>query len=239
MLDLAVQHVKGHAAANSTAFSPGTSDISRNFGIWLIALGGCILLAALSFSYVDVPLADHIAPLSRHIRKSGVGVGSNPVMLAEAGTVLLLAIIRLVFNRIPSLARTLALACLCSMLAYAFNSFVLKTAFGVPNPSHVLKGAQHAFHWFDGTRDDSFPSGHMALSTAFAVIFMTTYPRAVWLISAGLLVIAILLLLGNWHFLSDLIIGSFVGSSVGLYAARLRTARHRRQKVEASSLPPS
>ena len=72
-----------------------------------------------------------------------------------------------------------------------------------------------------GTEHSSFPSGHMVLAASFAGVFMRLYRVSIWPLSALLLLGATLLILGDWHFLSDVIAGTFVGLSAGLLAGEL------------------
>ncbi len=113
------------------------------------------------------------------------------------------------------------LACLTSICAYAINDSTLKFFFGVPNPTAVLDGAQHALNLLSGTSNSSFPSGHMVLAGAFAGVFMRLYRTSILLFVALLVIAAALLIAGDWHFLSDVIAGTFVGVSAGLLAGEV------------------
>src|SRR5450631_2287434 len=68
------------------------------------------------------------------------------------------------------------------------------------------------FHWFQGGGDySSFPSGHMAVFAAFFATVWLYYPRC-RLISIGLmLVLAVALVATDYHFLSDVIAGAYLG----------------------------
>jgi membrane-associated phospholipid phosphatase len=104
------------------------------------------------------------------------------------------------------------------MCAYVVNDHILKVFFGVPNPADVMQGAAHHFNFWMGSESSSFPSGHMVLAAAFAGFFMRRYQASIWLFSALLLIAAGLLLVGGWHFLSDIIAGAFLGTSAGILA---------------------
>jgi membrane-associated phospholipid phosphatase len=69
-----------------------------------------------------------------------------------------------------------------------------------------------------GSDNGSFPSGHMVLAGAFAGFFMRLYKASIRLFSALLLIAAGLLLVGDWHFLSDIIAGAFLGTTAGILA---------------------
>ena len=112
------------------------------------------------------------------------------------------------------------LACLTSICAYAINDGTLKFFFGVPNPAAVLHGTKHPFNLLSGSSNSSFPSGHMVLAAAFAGVFMRLYRTSILPFSLLLLIAAVLLIVGEWHFVSDVIAGTFVGVSAGLLGQR-------------------
>lgn len=91
------------------------------------------------------------------------------------------------------------------------------------NPSLIRDGAAgYGFNPLEGSRKaNSFPSGHMARTLAFVTVFGIAYPWA-----RGLGVIAAVTeaagLIGmNYHFVGDVVGGSFLGAIVGLWGAYL------------------
>jgi membrane-associated phospholipid phosphatase len=108
--------------------------------------------------------------------------------------------------------------------AYGINDQVLKVFFGVPDPVAVMHGTPHVFHLWMGSEMSSFPSGHMVLAGAFAGVFMRLYKVTIWPLAALLLLAAALLIVGDWHFLSDVICGAFLGVSAGILAGEGRAA---------------
>jgi membrane-associated phospholipid phosphatase len=78
-------------------------------------------------------------------------------------------------------------------------------------PSLIGDGT-YAFKFFQpGSASESFPSGHMASVCALVVVFWLWYP-AYWLIYTTAIVgMAAGLIVGNYHFLSDVIGGAIVG----------------------------
>jgi membrane-associated phospholipid phosphatase len=93
---------------------------------------------------------------------------------------------------------------------------VLKILFGVANPADVLRGVEHRFHLGLGSARSSFPSGHMVLASGFAGVFMSRYTASIRPLAALLFAGAVLLLAGDWHFLSDVVAGGFIGLWAGL-----------------------
>jgi membrane-associated phospholipid phosphatase len=181
-------------------------------------LVACAALVAFSFVHIDVPTAHRFWNASRHFSTWGEAFGSSVILTAESAVLLFLVLMRLVRGHISAFGETLAIACLASMCAYVINDQVVKVIFGVPTPVQVIHGARHGFNFWLGSEGSSFPSGHMALAGAFAGVFMRFYRACIWPLSVLLLLAAGLLLVGDWHFLSDIIAGVFLGLSAGLLA---------------------
>jgi membrane-associated phospholipid phosphatase len=186
--------------------------------IWSVSLVVCAATVAFSFLRMDVPTALYFWNIDHLRTPSIVAFGSTVILSAESVVILVTVLARLVRGHISLLGETLAIACLVSMCAYVVNDHVLKVFFGVPNPTDVLHGAAHSFNLWMGSDHSSFPSGHMVLAGAFAGVFMRLYKASVRLFSALLLIAAGLLLVGDWHFLSDIIAGAFLGTSAGILA---------------------
>jgi len=94
-----------------------------------------------------------------------------------------------------------------------FLKWPLKIVFGRLNPRIWL--ASHVsdqFHWFkSGKPYDSFPSGHMLVFAALFTALWLFYPRY-RSISAGLaLILAASLVVTDYHFVSDVIAGAYLG----------------------------
>jgi membrane-associated phospholipid phosphatase len=186
--------------------------------IWSFSLLVCAIIVAFAFLRLDVPLALYFWNVG-HLRSPlNTAFGSRLILSAEAAVILFTVVARLVRGRIPVLIETLAMACLVSMCAYVVNDHILKIFFGVLNPADVVGGAGHRFNFWMGSEGSSFPSGHMVLAGAFAGFFMRLYKASTWFFSALLLIAAGLLLVGDWHFLSDIIAGAFLGTSAGMLA---------------------
>ncbi len=190
--------------------------------IWIISALVCAGAVSMSFAFFDMPIARWVSQNLGRLDATGTGLGSAIILSLEAATAIALIAARLARGHLSPFSRILALACLASMCAYAVNDGLLKLLFGVPNPQSVLfQGAHHTFHLFAGSKDSGFPSGHMILAGSFAGVFMKLYPSSIWPLSALLLFGAALLIIGNWHFASDVIAGSFAGVSAGLLAGEL------------------
>lgn len=191
------------------------SVVVRVWFVWLLA---CAAAVAIAFAEIDVPVADHLWNVGRHLSTLSATFGATVILTLESAVVLVLIVARLLRGHISRFGETLAIACLASICAYGVNDQVLKPLFGVDVPAQVVQGAEHAFHFMMGLPDSSFPSGHMVLAGAFAGVFMRLYRGSVRPLALLLLLAAALLVVGGWHFVSDVIAGTFLGVSAGILA---------------------
>lgn len=189
--------------------------------MWLLSVLICALVVAAAFLYFDVPVARRVYGVLGSAKGLASGFSSVILLGVEAAVALALVIIRIMRGHLSPFREATALACLTSICAYAINDGTLKFLFGVPTPAAVLHGAQHAFNLLRGSSSSSFPSGHMVLVAAFAGVFMRLYRNSILLFSALLLIAAALLIVGDWHFVSDVIAGTAVGISAGLLAGEV------------------
>lgn len=195
--------------------------------IWLLWLVVCVVVVKLAFVFVDMPIAIAVHGILGSAEHVAKGLTSAVLLSAEAAVALTLIVIRITRGRLSPLGEAAALACLTSICAYAMDDSALKVFFGVPSPGPVLDGAWHRFHLMQGTPNSGFPSGHMVLSGAFAGVFMRLFRRSIVPLSALLLVGSALLVVGDWHFVSDVVAGTFVGISAGFLAGEVWSAHSR------------
>lgn len=208
--------------------TPPKEKPSRSTGlIWLLCLLLCLVVVAVAFVYLDVPIARRVYGTLGPTERLAKGLTSAVLLSGEAVVALTLIIIRITRGRLSPLGEAAALACLTSICAYSINDSALKFFFGVPNPGAVIHGARHTFHLLSGSSISSFPSGHMVLCGAFAGVFMRLFRRSLLLFSALLFIGAALLIVGDWHFVSDVVAGTFLGVSAGLLAGEVWAAHSR------------
>jgi membrane-associated phospholipid phosphatase len=191
------------------------ADVVR---IWFLSFVACVAVVAVSFAEVDVVVAHRLWRVGRHVSELSIVFGASVILTLESAVVLGLVLARLLRGHISRFAETLAIACLASICAYGINDQVLKPLFGVPPPFEVVHGARHTLNFAMGFGYSSFPSGHMALAGAFAGVFMRLYSASIRPLSALLLLAGGLLVVGDWHFISDVIAGAFLGVSAGILA---------------------
>jgi membrane-associated phospholipid phosphatase len=198
--------------------------------IWLLSFLVCVSLVVFSFAHADVPIALYFWKVGGFRSPLNSAFGTAVILSLESAVALSLILVRLVRGHISRFGAALAIACLASICTYGINSGVLKPFFGVPNPAQVMEGARHAFDFFGGSANSSFPSGHMVLAGAFAGVFMRLHRASLWPLSVLLVLAAGLLMVGNYHFLSDVIAGTFISVSAGVLAGQVWTVH--------SKLPP-
>jgi membrane-associated phospholipid phosphatase len=186
---------------------------------WLPWLLLCAVVVAFLFQYVDLPVARYFSHDSRYLDPLGDFFAARIVLSGESAALLGIVLVRLVRGGVAPFWRVLAIACLASICAYAIDNLALKVLFGVPDSWAVMHGIPHAINWGMGTSHSSFPSGHMVLAAAFAGVMMRYYKSTRWPLAALLLLAAALMLVGEWHFASDLVAGAAVGLAIGLLAA--------------------
>ncbi len=206
--------------------------MKRFLQIWLLLLLVCALAGALSFAYIDVPIALHFSKAGGFLSPLNTAFGAAVILSLESAVALGLILARLVRGHISRFGEALAIACLASICTYGINNEVLKPFFGVPIPAEVMQGARHAFNFSRGSGNSSFPSGHMMLAAAFAGVFMRLQRTSVWALSALLVLAAGLLIVGGWHFLSDVIAGTFVGVSAGILAGEAWTVHSKAAAID-------
>ncbi len=89
------------------------------------------------------------------------------------------------------------------------------------NPSLIRDGVSGFNFFHGGAGYASFPSGHMTATCAVMSVFWFAYPRFRPLYVVVVAVVAIGLMGANYHFVSDMIAGGFIGWTVGWLAVRL------------------
>ena len=199
-------------------------SLFRGFKLWLLGLTASIIGATISFTWVDVPVARHFAFNANRFGLVNAGFSGLVLLIFETAVVTSLLLRRMVRGQLAPLGKAIVVAGAASMCAYLLNEVIFKFLFGIPSPTEMLfQSAPHAVHFLSGNPEDGFPSGHMMLSGAFAGALMRFYPRIRGRLFVLLGVGALILVWGDWHFVSDVIAGTFLGLTIGLLIAAPRT----------------
>lgn len=196
---------------------------------WWVAFAAMIALVAVCYVAVDRPLAYFAhAQLKPYAVFVHIQRLPEPFVPVAAGLVILIGA-TILTGRVLARWQVVALTWGVGVLVTAVINSQLKIVFGrtwpetwtASNPSLIRDGV-YGFNLFHGgTGFASFPSGHTAVVCAAMAALWVCYPR---LRSIYALVVAVTVtgLIGaNFHFLSDVIAGGFLGVSVALAAVRL------------------
>jgi membrane-associated phospholipid phosphatase len=128
----------------------------------------------------------------------------------------------LVQRKLSRSAEVIILATTSALLGFAINNLLLKPFFGRQTVDFFFfKPERSGFFPFEGSWKASFPSGHMVIVAAIVTILWNFFPRLYPVYIAALVFAASLLVVGEWHFVSDTIAGVIWGSVFALFILRL------------------
>jgi len=197
----------------------------RSIIIWFASLLGIAAAVTASFLWLDRPLAKFV---HQHIRYPHRGIVDelshfpNPLLLLAVVLSLFFGL-RMVLGRPLSRHQANIFVCSVSIIFTEGIKDFLKPVFGRTwpetwvhnNPSFIRNGVYGFNFMHGGSAYQSFPSGHMAAACTVISVLWIRYPRfrALYLIVGAL--VGAGLVGANYHFLSDVIAGAFVGLSSG------------------------
>lgn len=203
--------------------------IPINLRNWLLAAVIVAILTIVSYEVLDQPLSyfshDQLHRYAFFKRLTTLTEYFPPLAIV---VVVLLALLRLGNYSLGYRLEALLMASVSLIIARAIKD-QLKFVFGRTwpetwtnnNPSLIKDGAYgfHPFH--SGLGYESFPSGHMVAICSVAMVLWIYYPR-LWPIYLAVIVLVAGGLIGaDYHFLSDILAGGFIGSSVALFCCVL------------------
>lgn len=191
----------------------------------LLALVACAALVALAYVFIDRPVAFYVHNhgLSEH-RVLRWLTYPPPVVLAWAPALLAALMVRRAWGPFSRWERAALAACVGVILADQCRES-LGHLFGRTwpetwtndNPS-LIKDGVFGFHPLHGGAGyESFPSGHMTITTAAAAAVWIAFPRWRWACVLAVAAVAVGLVGMDYHFVSDVIAGGFVGGVFGAY----------------------
>ncbi len=190
---------------------------------WGIVTAAAVLATAIAYAAVDRPVAT-LAHDRWHRPDFGVDLTylANP-WLPIAGVVLLAGGVAFLCGWRPGPRGRTALAAAVAVLAARVVADELKWAFGRPwpetwidrNPSWIGTHTFGMFPFHGGRGFASFPSGHTIDMAAPAAVLARLAPR-LWPLAAALVVaVGTGLVVSDFHFVSDVLAGAYVGTVVG------------------------
>ena len=186
----------------------------NRFLFWMSVV---IVLTALCLGGLDIQVAHFILiHVGRHFEFSRTVSSLPDLLLLMVIIVSTLAWAGYFFLSSKGISdqRTRLFLGLGTSLPVAFASKdLLKWIFGrVDTRFWLAKPDSYAFHWFHGGRNfEGFPSGHMLVFTPLFLALWNFSPKARPLILTAWLGLAAALLITEYHFLGDVIAGSYAG----------------------------
>jgi membrane-associated phospholipid phosphatase len=203
---------------------------------FLLAIGAGLVLIVAAKYLVDIPTARfvHTLPWAQNLHSQALGL---PVLITLSGVAIFVGAVWVGNGHVPQkLQETLIVASFSLTSSVCIDELLLKRLFGRETPNEFLQSGVDAFHWFQGAPTDAFPSGHAVQIVSVGIVFLIGYPRqrAAWLALMGIGLIA--LVLGNWHFVSDVLAGTCVGACAGLATTVLWRSR---PEWRAGDSPPN
>jgi membrane-associated phospholipid phosphatase len=203
---------------------------------WCIAFATTAIMVGVCIAYVDRPTAEFF---DAHLRPTAAWAWMDRALAPLDLTVVmaLLFVLGCVISAgsgrlLPLWTRTPRLcswAALCATVA----SLVFKRIFGraQPDPEFVQNHLYGFRLLHGGPHWNSFPSGTAMISVAIVSVLWILQPRwrASGILIAALLCIAVVIT--NFHWVGDVIAGTFLGAFIGWMTVRVATPDERRKST--------
>jgi membrane-associated phospholipid phosphatase len=196
---------------------------------WIVAFLVTALTAVVLIMWFDKPIAYFAHDEFRRYQIFD-RLTQLPEPFVLLATLTLLAVsLRCLTGRPLSKGYAVAVVCSLSLIVGDALKSQLKFVFGRTwpetwvqgNPSLIRDGVYGFNPFHGGPAFASFPSGHIVAICAITSVLWICYPRFRWFYAACVAAVAIGLVGANYHFLSDIIAGGFIGASVGWMAVAL------------------
>ena len=186
---------------------------------WTVAAVATVFLVVISVKFLDRPLAWFFYRVLGHLMIVQQ-FAATPSFFGpfELFILLIFFIRRIAFY---PLSRSDAALLLCEASLLTTKSLVspLKSLFGRTWPLYghpsLLLDCAYGFNSFTAGQE-SFPSGHTASVCAVVGVLWAMYPRFRPMYALAVTIIAVALVAGDFHFLSDVAAGGFLGITVAL-----------------------
>jgi membrane-associated phospholipid phosphatase len=204
--------------------------MTRLFWAWLAGLLITVLLASISVVWFDRPIAIlmHDTFGAWYFRDAVTHSPGSSIQLASAFIFVVFGLFAIMGRKFTRLEISVLL-CNISVLAADVIKNQLKYVFGRTWPDSwdpqilsYIHDNVYGFNFFHyGRSFESFPSGHAAVAASVISVLWMLFPRlrAVWIICIGAADLGLVLL--NLHFVSDVVAGTFVGASTGVFTVTL------------------
>lgn len=186
----------------------------------------CVVFVMVAYFYIDKPVAIWLAhdPTLTHSHLLKFFTFISLLFWGVVCFIYIYEVIRYAYRRSSYFDKVILLLAHSIVIASFFKD-VLKLIFGrywpetfVFNNLSLLRNNVYGFAWFHGdVVYGSFPSGHTTTIVAASTVLWFTYPRWRW-VYVLLVILVIIGLIGlDYHFVSDVIAGGFLGWAVAYY----------------------
>jgi membrane-associated phospholipid phosphatase len=186
---------------------------------WLLVLAVCVVALPLCVVYWDRSIAEFF---NNHFRYTGAWAWLNRALLPFP--LVVVAAMFFLFGAAGwrltgrEIQRSMETPLLCSWAAMwgLAAERIFKGIFGRPGPVLYFYMHRYEFEWVHANlRWDSFPSGTAILAMALAAVVWMRHPRLRVLAVALTVPLLCGVIVANWHWLSDVIAGAFLGVTIG------------------------
>jgi len=192
----------------------------------IFMLLACIILVSISYFYIDKTVAEFFYQ-NRSFSKSESWLGyliKYSLLIGYAPPfIALFLLFKNNFRKFQDInEKKFLVISLSATLAISIKD-ILKLVFGRYWPSHWvgnnplwLNSQQYGFNFFhSGASYNSFPSGHTTAIFAIMTVVWLAYPKWHWLCIVSCIGMMASLVFLDYHFVSDIIAGMFLGIIVG------------------------
>jgi membrane-associated phospholipid phosphatase len=188
---------------------------------WFVSTVTTAIVVVASVDFLDGPIARFFYLAFGHLmivqRFSGTPSFFGPL---EVLVLTIFLMRRIAFYPLGYADAVLTL-CEASLLTTRLLLAPMKFIFGRTWPLHghpsLLIDGAYGFNFFTAGQDfHAFPSGHVASLSTLAGVLWSTYPRFRRLYAAGVAAMSMALVAGDFHFLSDVLAGVFLGITAAL-----------------------
>jgi membrane-associated phospholipid phosphatase len=203
-----------------------------------LALAVCAALVTTCYYSIDRPVAFYVH--NHHVNQHEIFKWLTyppPWVQTWSPLMLVMIVVMHFFGETPRAAKVSFVACISLIVADQFRAS-LGELFGrywpetwIDNNPSLIGDNIYGFHPFQsGDATGSFPSGHAARILGFLSVFWIAMPRGRAFYGIIAIPMLVSLVAMNYHFVGDVIAGSFVGAIVGQYAVILATFSEERPR---------
>jgi membrane-associated phospholipid phosphatase len=167
---------------------------------------------------VHMPVLVTYAPSSIHI---------TIILAAICGIVGLFCIL---IKRLPNWAEAILLSAVAAAASLCLTALLFKPLFARPNPQLFVYHLRNNFGWHSpGLASSAFPSTHAALAAAGLLVLGLYFAAGRIACIFCLFAIDAMLVIGGWHFISDVLAGNLVGVTIAALGCETASVLRPRQ----------